>query len=106
MFPFQKIAVSEHQFHESEVACECCQEKLWGFTLVAIIQYMFLLQLQSLISKNYDVHFSNTFTLEMRLTTSPIRVINYFQILCSNTDMSQTSITWMTIIRVMKSTLW
>ena len=105
MFPFQKIAVSEHQFRESEVACECCQEKLWGFTLVAIIQYMFLLQLQLLKSQNYDVHFSNTFTLEIRLPTSPIRVINYFQILCCNTDMAKTSITWMTIIRVMKSTL-
>ena len=38
---FHKKAVSEHQFRESEVACECCHEKLWGFTLVAIIQYMF-----------------------------------------------------------------
>ena len=48
MFPSQKKAVSKHQFRENEVACEYCHEKLWGFTLVAIIQYiMFLLQLQS-----------------------------------------------------------
>ena len=48
MFPSQKKGVSKHQFRENEVACEYCHEKLWGFTLVAIIQYiMFLLQLQS-----------------------------------------------------------
>ena len=40
MFPSQKKAVSKHQFRENEVACEYCHEKLWGFTLVAIIQYI------------------------------------------------------------------
>ena len=34
---FQKKAVSEHQFCENKVVCECCHEKLWGFTLVATI---------------------------------------------------------------------
>ena len=98
MFRSPKKAVSEHQFRENEVACKCCHEKLWGFTLVAIIQYiMFLLQLKSFKSQNFYVYFSNAFTLETRLPTSPILVI-YFQILCS-------TITWMTIIRVTKSTL-
>ena len=68
-------------------------------------QYMFLLQLQSFKSQNCDVYFSKAFTLETRLHTSPILVI-YFQILCSNTDMAKRPITWMTIIRVTKSTLW
>ena len=100
----KKKAVSEHQFRENEVACECYHEKLWGFTLVAIIQYiMFLLQLQSFKSQNCDVYFSNAFTLQTRLPTSPILI--YFQILCSNIDMAKKPITWMTITRVTKSTL-
>ena len=69
-------------------------------------QYMFLLQLQSFKSQNCDAYFSKAFTLETRLHTSPILVIIYFQILCSNTDMAKRPITWMTIIRVTKSTLW
>ena len=35
---FAKKAVSEHQFRENEVTCECCSSKTLGkFTLVAII---------------------------------------------------------------------
>ena len=36
----------------------------------------------------------------------PILVISYFQILCSNIDFAKKPITWMTIIRVAKSSLW
>ena len=91
---FPKKTVSEHQFRENEVACECCYEKLWGFKLVSIIQYMFSLQLQSFKSQNCDVYFSNAYKLETSLPASPILVIIYFKILCSNTDMAKKSITF------------
>ena len=64
------------------------------------------LQLQSFKSQNCDVYFSNAFTLETRLSTSPILIIIYFEISCSDIDMAKKPITWMTIIRVTKSTLW
>ena len=67
---------------------------------------MLLLQLLSFKSQNCEVYFSNVFTLEMRLSTSPVFVIIYFEILCSNSDMAKKPITWMTIIRVAESTLW
>ena len=66
--------------------------------LVAIIQYiMFLLQLQSFKSQNCDVYFSNAFKLGTRLSASPILVIIYFQILCSNIDMAKNPINFMVI---------
>ena len=66
---------------------------------------MVLLQSLPFKSQNGDV-FSKAFILETRLTTSPIFVINYFQIWFTSTDMAKESITWMTIIRVTESTLW
>ena len=50
---------------------------------------MFLLQSLSFKSQNCEVYFSNTFTVETRLSTSPIFVIIYFQILCTNTDLAK-----------------
>ena len=67
---------------------------------------MFLLQSLSFKSQNCEVYFSNAFTLQTRLSTSPVFVIIYFQILCSSTDMAKKPITWMTIIQVAESTLW
>ena len=71
--------------------------KTMGFHVSSNNTVMFSLRLKSFKSQNCYVYFSNAFTLETRLPTSPILVI-YFQILCS-------TITWMTIIRVTKSTL-
>ena len=93
IFPLQKKAISEHQFFENDVACECSLWKTIGkLMLVAIIQYtMFLLQSLPFKSQNCDVYFSKDFALETRLSTSPIFVIIYFQIWCSNTEYGQKS---------------
>ena len=80
--------------------------KTMGFHVSSNNSVHVFLQLQSSKSQNCDVYFSNAFTLETRLYTCPILVIIYFQISCSDIDMAKKSITWMTIIRVTKSTLW
>ena len=47
--------------------------------LVAITYYlMFLLQLLPFRSQNCELYFSNVFTLETKLSTSPVFVIIYF----------------------------
>ena len=82
------------------------------FMLVAITYYlMFLLQLLPFRSQNCELYFSNVFTLETKLSTSPVFVIIYFVfihffILCSNTDRAKKPIMWMTVIHITESTLW
>ena len=67
---------------------------------------MFLLQLLSLKSQDCEVYYSNAFSLETRLSTNPVLVIIYFQILCSNTDMAKKPVMWMAILCLTESTLW
>ena len=52
---------------------------------------MVLLQSVPFRSQNGDVYFSKAFTVETRLSTSPIFVIIYFQIWYSSTDMAKKS---------------
>ena len=67
---------------------------------------MVLLQSLPFKSQNGDVYVSKTFTLETRLSTSPIFVIIYFQIWCFSTNMAKKPITWMIIVHITESTLW
>ena len=99
MFLSQKKPVSEHQFRENEVACKCCHEKVWGFSTCFCCSYNHLKVKIVMYTFQTRLHWKPGFSI-------PILVISYFQILCSNIDFAKKPITWMTIIRVAKSSLW
>ena len=61
---------------------------------------MFRFSNVSIVDVKKESAFSSAFILETKFSTSPVFAIIYFQILCSNTDMTKKPITRMTVIRV------